>query len=453
MTTVPRNKGSYAPRKGGSFQVKYPMGWCEATKRYEEYREDVGTEAEAIALIKAINDFVYHGGNATDVPIWRKGTKAEDASAELTVSQFADEFNSLRQKQMSVEERTIQSDRECFARIAPYIGEQRLAAVTAHDIDAAFGRMRSGGPDNLGGHPYSGTTLQKTYAYLSMLFDKAVDYEYVTKNPMAKVERPKRDTPEKTCLTPEQAQALFTRISEEPLEPRPVGVLLCLSCGLRLSEMLAIKWSDYSNGSLSVSKSLVREKQEFKSTKNGERRTVPCPPPLIALLDEWKGMQKKLYKTMGLKWSKDAPIVNSKVGNHMLQRSFSKWFAKARLTYPIPDDFTVHGLRHTYVTLLNRDCGIDSRTTRSMSGHKSEQAFTIYTHTNEEWQRKAALQLGEVIAPDSESTRCQNCKLWTMSPQDVTRGACWADASKGVAITEALASCCTGKFSMRTRAV
>lgn len=63
MATVPRNKGSYASRAGGnSWQVKYPLGWNERKKRYDEYREEVASEAEAIALIKAINDYVYHGG-------------------------------------------------------------------------------------------------------------------------------------------------------------------------------------------------------------------------------------------------------------------------------------------------------------------------------------------------------------------------------------------------------
>jgi integrase len=452
MARVPRNKGSYFPRKGGAFQVKYPLGWSEETKRYEEYREDVASEAEAIALIKAINDFTYHGGSPSAVPAWRSGKKAEETGICPSVSQFAAEFTEMRLKQKKVEDRTIESDRECFARIAPYIGEKPVNAVTARDIDAAFAHMRSGGEDNLGGRAYSGTTLQKTYAYLSMLFDKAVDYDLIAKNPMARVERPRRDTAEKSALSPEQAQALFSAILSEPLEAKPVGVLLCLCCGLRESEMLALKWADYSDGSLSVSKSLVREKQQFKSTKNGEARTVPCPPPLIAVLDEWRDRQKEWYADNGLSWSEDSPIVQSRVGNHTLQRSFGKWFANARKRYPIPNDFTVHGLRHTYVTLLNRDCGVDPRTTRSMSGHKSEQAFAIYTHTDEEWRRKAASQLGNIIAPEDSASRCQNCRLWTVSPSDATKGACWADEGSGLSITGATEHCAAGRFMMRPSA-
>ena len=451
MPTVPRNKGSYAQRKGGGFQVKYPLGWSDEKKKYDEYREEVSSEAEAIALIKAINDFVYHGADPTEVPAWRAGKKAEEACTTLTVSQFADEFIGMREKQRRVEARTTESDRECFRRIEPYIGKKLITTVTARDIDQAYASMRSDGPGNLGGRAYTGTMLQKTHAFLSMMFDKALDYDYISKNPMKRVERPKRDTPEKRELTQEEAQALYEAIVGEPLAPKPVGVLLCMFCGLRMSEMLALKWSDYSDGAMSVTKSLVREKQAFKSTKNGEGRVVPCPPPLISVLSDWRGQQQAWYAERGLEWSEDAPIVNSRVGNHTLQRSFGKWFAEARKHYPVPDDFTVHGLRHTFVTFLDRDCQIDTTTTKSMSGHKDEAAFHTYTHTNDEWRRKAALALGGMIAPDPDSARCLNCKLWTMSPVDATKGACWADADE-LAVTEAVSPCARQRFVMRMSA-
>ena len=448
MARVPRNKGSYTVRKGGGCQVKYPLGWNEKAKKYDEYREDVPSEAEAIALIKSINDFVYHGGSPSGVPAWRSGAKAEEEGSTTTVSEFAGEFIAFRQKQKKVEERTIQSDRECFARISPYIGDMPVDCVTPRDIDGAYAHMRSDGPDNLAGRPYSGTTLQKTHAFLSMLFAKAIDYGYISENPMVKIERPKRDTAEKVALSAEEAQALFSEIAKGPLGAKPVGVLLCLCCGLRESEMLALRWSDYSNGSIRVNKSLRREKQAFKSTKNGEERTVPCPPPLNGVLESWKARQREWYASVGLVWSEDSPIVNSRVGNHTLQRTFCRWFEDARVKYPIPDNFTTHGLRHTYVTLLSRDCGIDPRTTRSMSGHKSEQAFSIYTHTSGEWRQKAAVQLGNVIAPAEGMMRCCNCKHWSPSPNDTTKGACWG-AEGSLAETYADDLCSSGVFLPR----
>ena len=143
--------------------------------------------------------------------------------------------------------------------------------------------------------------------------------------------------------------------------------------------------------------------------------------------------------------------MHSRVGNHTLQRSFGKWFAEARKSYPVPDDFTVHGLRHTFATFLDRDCQVDSTTTKSMSGHKDDSAFHIYTHTNDEFRRKAALALGSMIAPDPDSARCLNCKLWTMSPVDATKGACWAEAD-APEVTGCVDLCGKGSFAMRMTA-
>ena len=63
MTKVPHCKGSYQKRRSGDgWQLKYPLGWSEAKLKYDEYREEFSSEAEAIAALKDINDFIYHGG-------------------------------------------------------------------------------------------------------------------------------------------------------------------------------------------------------------------------------------------------------------------------------------------------------------------------------------------------------------------------------------------------------
>ena len=453
MTTVPRNKGSYFPRKSGTgYQVKYPLGWNEDKKKYDEYREDVTTEAEAISLIKAINDFVYRGGDVSGIRSWRHKDKAEKEADELTLNDFAQEFIEMRAKQKAVSGRTIDTDRESYARVAPYLGSIPLRAIKARDIDSAYARMRSNGEDNLGGRPYSGTSIQKSHAFLKMLFNKAVDYEYIDKNPCLKVSSPKRDTKEKQSLTIDEAKSLFTFIMAEPLSAHSIGVLISLNCGLRLSETLALQWKDIRNGSIRVTKSLANNKQRFKSTKTGEERTIPCPPPLTIALEKWKVEQRAWYKTMDLEWDTSSPVVNSTVGNHILQRSFQKWFARERLRYPIPNDFSFHGLRHTYVTLLCRDCGVDDRTTRSLSGHKSNQAFQIYTHTTDEWQRHAANELGLLLAPDDKERHCATCSYWVAAPDNAIKGACWAEEKDGhLAITSCAAACCNNKYSARSK--
>ncbi len=453
MTRIPRNKGSYRQRESGSgFQVKYPLGWSEEKKKYDVYNEEVDTEAEAISLLKLINDYIYRGGIVSEIPFWRKGVLREKKKQAIpTLDEFFATFLEIRQKQQIVTERTLQSDRECYKRIQPYLGTKRLSDITPLDIDKTYASMKSTGKDNLNGRVYSGTSIQKSHALLNMLFNKAVDYEIIDRNPCARATKPKRDTEEKFSLSAEEAQGLVSFILSEPLHSRAIGVLVSLSCGLRLSEMLALTWSDFQNGALDVCKSLKSEKQEFKPTKNGEGRIVPCPGFLIKVIEKWKEEQKLWYKNMGLTWSSKTPIVNSSVGNHVLQRSYERWFGTERLRYPIPDDMKFHSLRHTYVTLISRDCATDDKTARSLSGHKTNAAFSRYTHTNEEWQRRATDKLSALIAPTKEEKICQFCTFWTKSPTDLMRGFCWAEIeNRTQGITCAFDECKNGKFLRTT---
>ena len=156
MATVPRNKGSYASRAGGnSWQVKYPLGWNERKKRYDEYREEVASEAEAIALIKAINDYVYHGGLPQDVPEWRRRAKGHSEGDALTLEGFAVSYIDKREKRKKVQGRTIESNREAWARLRPYLGDLPLRRVTPFVIDEAYACMGSPGDDNRAGRVYS----------------------------------------------------------------------------------------------------------------------------------------------------------------------------------------------------------------------------------------------------------------------------------------------------------
>ena len=68
----------------------------------------------------------------------------------------------------------------------------------------------------------------------------------------------------------------------------------------------------------------LNPKQDYAPTKNGESRAIPCPPPLVSVLTDWKDVQKQWFREKGLRWSETAPIVSSRVGNHILQRSFEK---------------------------------------------------------------------------------------------------------------------------------
>lgn len=425
MATVPNNKGSYTKRKGSdSYQVKIPLGWNSHKGCYDQYREDAPSEAEAIALIKEINDFLYHGGRLEEIAAFRSKHGMEQSGC-ATVEEYADEFCTIRTRQKRFTERTIASDRECLRRVMPYIGQLPLDRVTTADVDRMLTAMRGDDADNLNGRAYSGTTTLKTYATLNKMFKYAMKKGVIDRNPCADADVPKADTSEKRSLSIEEVRELHAYLESANPSAYNVGIAIGVDAGLRLSEMLALTWKDYRNGALSVTKSLEKEKQTTKKTKNEDSRTVPCTAFLTRMLDNWKVAQKAYFKRYSMQWGESAPIVSSKTGTHILQRNYTRWFMNARFEYPIPDDWSFHGFRHTYVTIMNRDAHIDGRTVRELSGHKTERAFQTYQHTTSEWQREAARRYDLLTMPDDGEKRCGCCAHWTQSPNDPSLGACW----------------------------
>lgn len=150
----------------------------------------------------------------------------------------------------------------------------------------------------------------------------------------------------------------------------------------------------------------------------------PCPPLLIDALTEWREVQAAQLKRIGLDQTGSTPIVQARRGKHTLKTTFEKWFRKQKLSYGLPPEITIHGLRHTAASILQRDCHVDMATTMQITGHKTVEMLKRYSHTDDRAKRAAADALGDVLAPDKNEARCRHCRYWTVSPDDAGIGAC-----------------------------
>lgn len=447
MAKVPRNKGSYSVYKDGRAQIKFPLGFNEKTGKYGVYNENFPSEAEAIAAIKEINDFIYHGGTAAEVPAHRmkKDAKAKE-EAELFRA-FAANFVADREKQKTVTERTIKDYRTHLKRIDPYIGSMPISAIGPKDINVMYSGLRSNDRRNGGAAPVSGTYLQHIHSTLSLVFDRAVVYGYIGSNPCKDVDKPKRDTEEKYALSVDECRAFIASVLDKGLEAKSVGLLICLCTAARLSEMLALTWADYSSGTLRISKAMKKDSQETKETKTGDVRNDPCPPILVDVLAEWKELQAAQLERVGLSQTGSTPIVQARRGKHTLKTSFEKWFRLQKHNYNLPPEITIHGLRHTATSILQRDCHVDMATTMQITGHKTVEMLKRYSHTDDSAKRAAAEAFGDLLAPDKNEARCRYCRYWTVSPDDAGIGACWHGYDgNGIKVLPGATKCPTNGF-------
>ena len=171
------------------------------------------------------------------------------------------------------------------------------------------------------------------------------------------------------------------------------GILLCLYTGLRIGELMALKWTDIdlTNSELNVTKSCSdgmlsngRYGRLMDTPKTDTSlRIIPIPKQLIPLLKEVKNCNKSEY------------VVgegNKLISIRSYQRSFDLLLKKLNI-----DHKGFHALRHTFAT---RACesGMDIKTLSEILGHKNP-SFTLsrYAHSFMDHKRVMMNKVGNFL--------------------------------------------------------
>jgi integrase/recombinase XerD len=142
---------------------------------------------------------------------------------------------------------------------------------------------------------------------------------------------------------------------------------VCVSCGLRISEVLALKPRDIN----------IREKRvEVIRGKGGAPRTLYWrSQDLSDLLERWKTIRPEsdfLFPTIRGE-GKGGPV-----SVRSFEKTISHYGKKANLTVNV----TPHQLRHTFATLQLRS-GTNLRVLQAALGHKNLNTTAIYTHVGD----------------------------------------------------------------------
>ena len=200
-------------------------------------------------------------------------------------------------------------------------------------------------------------TINRELAMLSKAFNMAVrEWEWLTSNPVSRVPKEKEDNERDRWLTVDEEMSL---LENSPDWLRDI-ILFNLHTGLRQDELLSLTWDRVDD--------MFRKTIFIKETKNGKPRTIPLNKTAVDIL-----MRKA--KVISIK----SKIVfhsksGTKIDKHNLRRAFV--IAKERAGI---EDFTFHGLRHTFATRLAQR-GIDLYKISKLLGHKDIKTTQRYAH-------------------------------------------------------------------------
>lgn len=163
------------------------------------------------------------------------------------------------------------------------------------------------------------------------------------------------------------------------------GVKLCLYTGLRIGELLALKWEDidFINSTLTISKSChdgwvngsyVKIIDTPKTASSA--RIIPIPPPLVNDLKELKKISPSDFVVSG----------HTPYGAEV--RSYQRTFENLLKKLQIPHK-GFHSLRHTFATRA-LEVGMDVKTLSEILGHRST-SITLNRYAHSMWEHKTEM--------------------------------------------------------------
>jgi integrase len=197
-----------------------------------------------------------------------------------TICDLAAHYQALELTQERKAFSTIDNHRLLFKRyIEPHWGHFQVSAVRTMQVEEWLHSL-----------PLAPASKAKLKCVLSVLFNHAIRYEWLTFNPISRVRTSLKRLRDKDVLAPVEFQKLVQNLS---VRDRAM-VLLIGSTGLRRSEMIALTWSDLNLRTMEVNvlRSCVRNRIGKTKTESS-CRPVPLHPVVLGALLEWR--KQSLY--------------------------------------------------------------------------------------------------------------------------------------------------------------
>ena len=245
----------------------------------------------------------------------------------------------------------------------------------------------------------SDESIMYCFRVLSSMLQDAMQWQIISSNPCSRVKAPTVKRHKYKLLSEKEIREMLRYLYEEPLKYRMI-VLLAVDSGLRLGELMALKWSDIDmkNNILNVTKSnqALGGKGVFtKSPKNESSvRNLVLSASIMELLKKYSLWQKEQKFMLANKWHDENWLFTKWDGQAMYPTTPSQWFRKFLKRKGLPH-MPFHALRHLSATLLI-SLGIPLKNVSNRLGHADiRTTANIYSEALQSVDEKAANKMDQ----------------------------------------------------------
>lgn len=239
-------------------------------------------------------------------------------------------------------------------------------------------------------HGFAWETTNHLRNLLSKIFSTAVSWSYLTDHPVRGVKMPER-----TLKRPHQFLSMdqVRRLIAAADEPVRTIVLLAAMTGLRIGEILALRWGriNFVTATLRVEETCYEGHFGTPKTK-ASRREVPLSSTVVqALLAHRSRCADTSPEALVFATRKGMPLAS----DNLRKRDLRPACARAGLPF-----LSWHALRHTHGTLLH-ELGTPLKVAQAQLGHSHmSTTLEVYTHASASAQRQAVDQLESQLFPN-----------------------------------------------------
>lgn len=210
---------------------------------------------------------------------------------------------------------------------------------------------------------------------LQKSLDMAVDMGLIEHHNACRLKRQKVVNKDTECFSIAEQRMIEEEVIAN-LPHKKIGILISLYTGLRIGELIALRWDDidFSNNTISVRHSAREDYSNGKRVlvldspkTHSSNRVIPIPNQLVPYLIAMKETSQCEYVIST--WNRETTV-----------RSYQKMYAvmlqKLNIKYR-----NFHTLRHTFATRA-LECGMDIKTLSEIMGHKSPTVtLNRYSHS------------------------------------------------------------------------
>ena len=298
-------------------------------------------------------------------------------------------------------------------RLVPHLGDIRLTDVRRADISRCYTELRKNGRrDSNGG--LSETSIEHTHRALHAAMAHAAGSRLIARNVADDVIKPKRGHIEMHVWTPEQMKGWLRSVKDHRLYPL---WLTAATTGARRGELLSLRWDDIDldSGQLAILRARVAVGYQVHETtpKSGRARTVALDPRTIAVLKDWRQIQRKERMAVG-EGRVDGPYVSTREDGAPLHPHHVADARDASVRRAKVPTIRFHDLRRVVNPLLSRQ--------RHRRAGSEEPALTCVL-----WWRGEDLNLRPSgyepdELPDCSTPRRKGHPTWTAGPPPRSAG-------------------------------